>query len=57
MTYGLPTIISNCSNKEVAWRMKFIDQAAFEDLIDPEPKTEYQRYLRSLVDTSALIAR
>jgi len=57
VTYGLPTIISNCSNKEVAWRMKFIDQAAFEDLIDPEPKTEYQRYLRSLVDTSALIAR
>jgi glucose-1-phosphate thymidylyltransferase len=43
--------------EEVAWRMKFIDQAAFEDLIDPEPKTEYQRYLRSLVDTSPLIAR
>ena len=43
--------------EEVAWRMKFIDQAAFEDLIDPEPKTEYQRYLRSLVDTSSLIAR
>lgn len=43
--------------EEVAWRMKFIDQATFEDLIDPEPKTEYQRYLRSLVDTSSLIAR
>jgi glucose-1-phosphate thymidylyltransferase len=43
--------------EEVAWRMKFIGQAAFEDLIDPEPKTEYQRYLRSLVDTSSLIAR
>jgi glucose-1-phosphate thymidylyltransferase len=43
--------------EEVAWRMKFIDQAAFERLIDPEPKTEYQRYLRSLVDTSSLIAR
>ena len=43
--------------EEVAWRMKFIDQAAFEDLIDPEPKTEYQRYLRSLVDTSSLISR
>jgi len=43
--------------EEVAWRMKFIDQAAFENLIDPEPKTEYQRYLRSLVDTSSLIAR
>jgi glucose-1-phosphate thymidylyltransferase len=43
--------------EEVAWRMKFIDHAAFEDLIDPEPKTEYQRYLRSLVDTSSLIAR
>ena len=25
--------------------------------LDPEPKTEYQRYLRSLVDTSSLIAR
>jgi glucose-1-phosphate thymidylyltransferase len=43
--------------EEVAWRMKFIDRAAFEGLIDPEPKTEYQRYLRSLVDTSSLIAR
>ena len=43
--------------EEVAWRMKFIDQAAFEGLIDPEPKTEYQRYLRSLVDTASLIAR
>lgn len=43
--------------EEVAWRMKFIDQAAFEDLIDPEPKTEYQRYLRSLVDTPSLISR
>jgi glucose-1-phosphate thymidylyltransferase len=38
--------------EEVAWRMKFIDQAAFERLIDPEPKTEYQRYLHSLVETS-----
>jgi glucose-1-phosphate thymidylyltransferase len=43
--------------EEVAWRMKFIDQAAFENLIDPAPKTEYQRYLRALVDTSSLIAR
>jgi glucose-1-phosphate thymidylyltransferase len=43
--------------EEVAWRMKFIDQAAFEGLIDHEAKTEYQRYLRSLVDTSSLIAR
>jgi glucose-1-phosphate thymidylyltransferase len=43
--------------EEVAWRMKFIDQAAFEDLIDPETKTDYQRYLRSILDTSSLIAR
>jgi glucose-1-phosphate thymidylyltransferase len=43
--------------EEVAWHMKFIDQTAFEKLIDPEPKTEYQRYLRSLADTSSLIAR
>jgi glucose-1-phosphate thymidylyltransferase len=37
--------------------MKFIDEAAFEGLIDPEPTTDYQRDLRSLVDTSSLIAR
>jgi glucose-1-phosphate thymidylyltransferase len=43
--------------EEVAWRMKFIDQPAFESLIDPQPTTDYQRYLRSLVDTSSLIAR
>jgi glucose-1-phosphate thymidylyltransferase len=43
--------------EEVAWRMKFIDQAAFERLIDPRPATDYQRYLRALVDTSSLIAR
>ena len=43
--------------EEVAWRMNFIDQAALEGLIDPEPTTDYQRYLRSLVDTSSLIAR
>ena len=43
--------------EEVAWRMKLIDQAAFEGLIDPEPTTDYQRYLRSLADTSSLIAR
>jgi glucose-1-phosphate thymidylyltransferase len=42
--------------EEVAWRMKFIDQAAFENLIDPKPKTEYQRYLRSLVDPCSFIA-
>jgi glucose-1-phosphate thymidylyltransferase len=43
--------------EEVAWRMKFIDQAAFEGLIDPEPKTEYQRYLRSLLETPSQNAR
>jgi glucose-1-phosphate thymidylyltransferase len=43
--------------EEVAWHMKFIDQIAFEKLIDPELKTEYQRYLRSLLDTSSLVAR
>jgi glucose-1-phosphate thymidylyltransferase len=37
--------------EEVAWQTKFIDQAAFESLIDLNPKTEYQRYLCSLVDT------
>jgi len=36
--------------EEVAWRMRFIDQAAFEGLVDPAPTTDYQRYLRSLVD-------
>jgi glucose-1-phosphate thymidylyltransferase len=41
--------------EEVAWRMKFIDQAAFEELIDAKPKTEYQRYLRSLLEASSLI--
>lgn len=43
--------------EEVAWRMKFIDQAAFEGLIDPHSNTDYQRYLRSLVDAPAPIAR
>jgi glucose-1-phosphate thymidylyltransferase len=43
--------------EEVAWRMKFIDQAAFEGLIDPHPGTDYQRYLRSLIHTTSLIAR
>jgi glucose-1-phosphate thymidylyltransferase len=43
--------------EEVAWRMKFIDKEAFESLIDPEPVTDYQRYLRALSDTSSLIAR
>lgn len=43
--------------EEVAWRMNYIDQAAFESLIDPNPVTDYQRYLRSLSDTSTLIAR
>jgi glucose-1-phosphate thymidylyltransferase len=41
--------------EEVAWRMQFIDQQAFERLIDPHPTTDYQRYLRSLVETSSLI--
>jgi glucose-1-phosphate thymidylyltransferase len=43
--------------EEIAWRMNFIDQAQFEALIDPEATTDYQRYLRTLVDTSSLIAR
>jgi glucose-1-phosphate thymidylyltransferase len=43
--------------EEVAWRMKFINQAEFESLIDPQPTTDYQRYLRSLVETSSVIAR
>ena len=43
--------------EEVAWRMQFIDQQAFESLIDPHPTTDYQRYLRSLVETSSLITR
>ncbi len=43
--------------EEVAWRMKFIDHATFESLIDPAPMTDYQRYLRELSDTSSLIAR
>jgi glucose-1-phosphate thymidylyltransferase len=34
--------------EEVAWRMKFIDDAAFDRLIDPNPVTDYQRYLRSI---------
>lgn len=38
--------------EEVAWRMNFIDQAAFERLIDPIPVTDYQRYLRALSQTS-----
>jgi hypothetical protein len=33
---------------------KFVDQAAFEGLIDPVPTTDYQRYLRTLVDTASL---
>ena len=38
--------------EEVAWRMGFIDDAAFERLIDPNPVTDYQRYLRSISETS-----
>jgi glucose-1-phosphate thymidylyltransferase len=43
--------------EEVALRMKFIDQSAFELLIDPHPKTDYQLYLRSLLEASPLIER
>jgi len=43
--------------EEIAWRMNFIDQAQFEGLIDPVPTTDYQRYLRTLVDTASLVAR
>jgi glucose-1-phosphate thymidylyltransferase len=38
--------------EEAAWRMNFIDRAAFERLIDPIPVTDYQRYLRALSQTS-----
>ena len=34
--------------EEVARRMKFIDDAAFKKLIDPNPVMEYQRYLTSI---------
>lgn len=37
--------------EEVAWRMKFIDRAAFKALIDPVPVTEYQRYLHALLES------
>jgi glucose-1-phosphate thymidylyltransferase len=43
--------------EEVALRMKFIDQSAFELLIDPHSKTDYQLYLRSLLGSSPLIER
>jgi glucose-1-phosphate thymidylyltransferase len=43
--------------EEVALRMKFIDQSAFELLIDPNPKTDYQLYLRSLLEASPLTER
>jgi glucose-1-phosphate thymidylyltransferase len=43
--------------EEVAWRMKFIDEAAFGRLIDPNPVTDYQRYLRSISATSRSLSR
>ena len=36
--------------EEVAWRMGFIDDTQFASLVDDKPKTEYQRYLRRLLD-------
>ena len=34
--------------EEIAWRMEFIDDEAFQRLINPEQATEYQRYLHSI---------
>jgi glucose-1-phosphate thymidylyltransferase len=36
--------------EEIAWRMKFIDDAQLERLIDEMPKNEYQQYLRNLLN-------
>lgn len=36
--------------EEVAWRMRFIDDAGFAKLIDANPVTDYQKYLRSIFD-------
>jgi glucose-1-phosphate thymidylyltransferase len=37
--------------EEVAWRMNFIDIDGFKALIDPKQATEYQRYLRGLIES------
>jgi glucose-1-phosphate thymidylyltransferase len=37
--------------EEVAWRMNFIDLDGFRALIDPKQATDYQRYLRGLIET------
>lgn len=37
--------------EEVAWRMGFIDRQRFASLVDDKPKTEYQRYLKDLLDS------
>jgi glucose-1-phosphate thymidylyltransferase len=37
--------------EEIAWRMGYIDDAAFQRLVDLSHATEYQRYLQSLVAT------
>ena len=36
--------------EEVALRMGFIDRAQFAALVDDKPKTEYQRYLKALLE-------
>ncbi|WP_421792699.1 glucose-1-phosphate thymidylyltransferase RfbA [Hyphobacterium sp.] len=36
--------------EEIAFRMGFIDRAGLEDLVDDSPKTEYQKYLKDLLD-------
>ncbi|MGB3739033.1 MAG: sugar phosphate nucleotidyltransferase, partial [Pontixanthobacter sp.] len=36
--------------EEIAWRRGFIDDAEFEKLIPAKPQTEYDTYLRSLLN-------
>ena len=43
--------------EEVAWRKGYIDDAGFAALIDPKPVTDYQIYLKSLIDNPALDVR
>ena len=38
--------------EEIAFRMGFIDRAGLAELVDDSPKTEYQKYLKDLLDRS-----
>jgi len=38
--------------EEIAYRMGFIDRAGLAELVDDSPKTEYQKYLKDLLDRS-----